>query len=57
MEMGLTHWQRVLVGFSGGILIMGGIWLFATINNVTRMLAFLPILAGIIAIFYGRYGK
>ena len=54
--MGLSHWQRVLLGVAGGVLITGGFWGFTRLNGDLRFLVLIPIGFGILSIFYGRYG-
>ena len=52
----MKMWHRVLVGFAGGILFTCGIWFFTTTQDIIRVLAFIPILFGILAVIYGRFG-
>lgn len=54
--MGLTYWQRTLLGAAGGILIIGSFWGFTKFVGEWKFLMIIPIALGILAIFYGRYG-
>lgn len=57
VQMAFTRWNRVLLGFAGGILVMGGVWWFtASLIPNSKLLSLIPIILGILSIFYGRYG-
>ena len=49
-----TLWDRILLGATGGILIMGGIWVFFSFTNEFKYLAIIPIVAGIFSLFFAR---
>ncbi len=56
LNMGQTHWNRVMLGFAGGILFMGGVWAFSFLQEETKMFALIPLILGILSAFYGRHG-
>lgn len=52
----MDFWQRILLGTAGGVFITGGLWIFTLLPQDTKYLTLIPILLGIGAIFYARYG-
>jgi len=55
--MGLSFWNRVLLGVSGGIFVTGSAWAFSLLKGDLKFLVVITIALGISAIFYARYAR